>query len=110
MQFSIAMAMPNAEPITTTKIIADSERPNQRMANGTQQMLGSVWMPRISGFKFPARYLECTMQIPSKMPMRIEIPKPVSTRSILPQTAESRVPFFSKRDRQASTPKGLGMA
>ena len=51
---SVAMAMASSEPITTTKRMATSERPNQSMASGSQQMDGSACMPITSG-RIPRR-------------------------------------------------------
>lgn len=47
-----AIAMLNADPMITTKIIAVCVSPNHKIENGTQQMLGNVWIPIISGLKF----------------------------------------------------------
>ena len=49
---STAIAMLNADPMITTKIIAVCVSPNHKIENGTQQMLGNVWIPIISGLKF----------------------------------------------------------
>ena len=104
------IAIPNVEPIITTKRMALSDRPNHRIANGTKQMLGSVWMPRIRGFKFWLRYLVCTIRIPSKIPAATEIIKPSSTRDILLRIAAKSVPLENKSTVQRSTPTGLGTA
>ena len=70
----VAMAMESALPITTTKRMAPSESPNQRMATGSQQMEGSAWSPRSGAPKrSSARRLRPTAS-PSGIPTASEIP------------------------------------
>ncbi len=47
--FSVATATGSAAPSTTTSWIAHSLRPNQRIASGSQQMLGTELRPRMMG-------------------------------------------------------------
>jgi hypothetical protein len=46
---SVEMVTDMREPMTTTKMIAASVRPNHKMASGSQQMEGSACSPAMSG-------------------------------------------------------------
>ena len=70
---SEAMAMASSEPITTTKRMAVSESPNQRIATGSQQMEGKACSPSTTGFTARCRKGMRPRKMPSGTPMTMEM-------------------------------------
>lgn len=102
--------MLNADPMITTKIIAVCVSPNHKIENGTQQMLGNVWIPIISGLKFLCKKEKWLINIPITAPIISERMYPIAPRRILFPIAASNVPCFIISTKEFHTPTGDGIA
>ena len=70
---SVAMAMESTLPITTTKRMAASVRPNHSSASGSQQMEGSACSPITTGFTALRKKASRALASPSGTPMATEM-------------------------------------
>lgn len=70
---SVAMEMPSTLPITTTKRMALSLRPNHKRASGSQQMEGSACRPITTGFTALRKKAVRAMSSPSGTPMATDM-------------------------------------
>src|SRR5215813_7843682 len=86
---SVEMEIASSEPITTTNRIAASERPNHKIARGSQQMDGSACKPITSGLSVMRRNEDRAMPIPSGTPIDTEIKYPCIKRSMERTAARS---------------------
>ncbi len=68
----VAMVIERTAPITTTKRIARSFRPNQRRDKGNQQMLGRVCIPRTREPTVSSSHRHLPVSIPKGIPIARE--------------------------------------
>src|SRR3954447_11709900 len=104
----VAMATESALPITTTKRIAVSESPNQRIATGSQQMDGSACRPRSGAPNSSSAIRLRPTATPSGTPMAREIPYPTARRASDWPMVGKRSPWRARSHRDAATAVGGG--
>src|SRR4051812_12876905 len=102
------MATESALPITTTKRIAVSESPNQRIATGSQQMDGSACRPRSGAPNSSSAIRLRPTATPSGTPMAREIPYPTARRASDWPMVGKRSPWRARSHRDAATAGGGG--
>src|SRR3954470_13188524 len=104
----VAMATESALPITTTKRIAVSESPNQRIATGSQQMDGSACRPRSGAPNSSSAIRLRPTARPSGTPMAREIPYPTARRASDWPMVGKRSPWRASSHRDAAPGGGGG--
>lgn len=105
---TVAIVIAKVEPMAIKKNIARSFIPNQRIENGNQQILGSVWRPKITELRFSSRYLYLIIITPSETPKIIDNEYPINSLFKLAVVAIHRVPSIAIEYKEFATSRGDG--